>query len=138
MPATNSCCHNIIFLSFCYLITETNRECVCTQCQTKPMRTQPQVFISRVFPPHLFRGFMQNCFETVEAATRIFRQQQFSTRERQPSGWNSPASMPDARSAFGRFSREVIARHFCCSRVCMCVAQVALLTCLHCCQVYRG
>jgi hypothetical protein len=53
MRASNSCCHNIIFLSFCYLITETNRVCVCTQCQTKPMRTQPQVFISRVFPPLL-------------------------------------------------------------------------------------
>ncbi len=91
-------------------------------------------------PPHLFRGFMQNCFETVEAATRIFRQQQFGTREGQTSGWNSPASMPDPRSTFGRFSREVIARHFCCScrvYVCLLVYLRLLLYLPLCCHSMR-
>jgi hypothetical protein len=35
--------------------------------------------------------------------------------------------MPDARSAFGRFSREVIARHFCCSCVYVWLKLLALL-----------
>ncbi len=67
MPVNNSCCHIIMFLSFCYLVTETNwnKSSVYTMPNQTNAYTQPQVFISRVSPPsplpRIHAELLRNC-----------------------------------------------------------------------------